>query len=434
MLSSSVQSDAERAAKIVDAVGRLDGWLESMRSAWGYAGPIVHWWESCLIYCGPMLDWRYEGILSGYVRLYEATGQLLWLERARTAAHDIVRGQLPDGSYRNSSFQFGAMERGTPHEAAVDVGLLLLARMLRTVGDPSFGHYVEVAERNLDEYHLKRLWNGSSFRDQTWSETVVANKNATTIEALLLLEELTGRDLSSFILSAAELILKAQVRTPGPRFGGTVHLGTDADALVIGFYTARCVSTLIQLFERFGDHRYDHAASDAVDFLISQTTAGGVSFGYYKDGRPITNPTWISPAGEVLRALLLAARHRTVPQRVLDQLIDLLLEAQLPSGGIPTARGVARRGLGGQPPIEPEFRDVIPVVGWCDKAFRALALLVNGPVSSMAPCSTDVRCTWKASSCRYREEVDYMCLERENDGKILYRWRKGEAYPEVFDL
>ena len=53
-------------------VARIDAWLETMRGsaskgcAAGYGGPVVHWWRQCLLYTGPGLDWRYEGIIAGY--------------------------------------------------------------------------------------------------------------------------------------------------------------------------------------------------------------------------------------------------------------------------------------------------------------------------------------------------------------------------------
>src|SRR3712207_1847110 len=154
---------------------------------------------------------------------------------------------------------------------------------------PEAERVVRVDERNLGAYHLGKLWNGSAFLDQAWNQTVVANKNATTLEALLLLERLTGRDLSTYVRGAADLIVRAQVREPGPRSGGTVHLGTGADALVIAFYTARCVGALAQLLatERHDDARYRDALDRAVRFLVGEIRPDGLNFGYHRDGREI---------------------------------------------------------------------------------------------------------------------------------------------------
>src|ERR1041385_4387491 len=150
-----------------------------MRGVGGYGGPISHWGESSFIYCGPMADWRYEGIISGYTNLYHARGQSVWRERAKQACDDVVAAQLPSGKFRNSAFQQGPMEGGTPHEAAVDVGLLELAQLLQEIGDETWLSYFDVACRNIERYLLTDLWDGKGFRDQPWNSTRVPNKNAT---------------------------------------------------------------------------------------------------------------------------------------------------------------------------------------------------------------------------------------------------------------
>ena len=79
------------------ALSNLEAWLETMRGPAGYGGPVVHWWQNCLNYTGPGLDWRYEGIISGYLTLWERTGEKRWLEKAGRAGDDLVQGRLPAG-------------------------------------------------------------------------------------------------------------------------------------------------------------------------------------------------------------------------------------------------------------------------------------------------------------------------------------------------
>ncbi len=87
---------ADRSRRLlVHAVALLDAWLETMRGPDGYGGPVVHWWQDNLLYTGVGLDWRYEGIILGYLNLYRATGEERWLDKARRAGDDLVRGQLP---------------------------------------------------------------------------------------------------------------------------------------------------------------------------------------------------------------------------------------------------------------------------------------------------------------------------------------------------
>src|SRR4029450_6704195 len=164
------------------------------------------------------------------------TGNPSWLERARQAAEDVLLGQSPSGNFFNSSFQQGAIEGGTPHEAAVDVGLLEFARLLRQRRDPSWRRYFEAAECNINRYLIGSLWSGSGFQEQPWDATLVPNKNATSLEALLLYQELSNRDMSGYGNRALEGMLSGQVHF-GVRAGANVHTGTGEYELVIGIYT-----------------------------------------------------------------------------------------------------------------------------------------------------------------------------------------------------
>jgi hypothetical protein len=78
---------------IIDrAVARLDAWLETMRGARGYGGPVTHWRQQSFIYTGPGRDWRYEGIIAGYLELWRVSGASLWLDRAVRAGDDLLGG------------------------------------------------------------------------------------------------------------------------------------------------------------------------------------------------------------------------------------------------------------------------------------------------------------------------------------------------------
>lgn len=385
-----------------------------------------------------MADWRYEGIICGYVNLYRSTGEVRWLDRARQAGDDLVVAQLPSGNFRNSAFQQGPMEGGTPHEAAADVGLLELALVLRERGDNSWQTYFETARRNIECYLLGKLWNGHGFLDQPWNTTLVPNKNATTLEALLLYEELSGEAMEEYIVGAARLVVSAQVTQPGICEGATIHLGTKAHQLAIPIYTARCLAAFVRLYQSRGKSCYLEAARRMGHFLVRSVIADGVVFGFYPNNRPIMAPLWISPAGDLLRALLALRPCTEVPDSVIERLQRLLLEQQMPNGGIPTARGLGYKGATRSIMGNPDFRDVLPVVGWCDKAFRALSLLVTAddqPESWAAPVDeTIVACTWKGQDCLYRETALDMQLRLVRSGREIYWWRKNECYPRMYQL
>ena len=147
---------------IWDAITGLDAWFDSMRVEWpspGYGGPVVHWWNHSLAYQGAGFDWRYEGIVAGYLTLWQRTGDIAWREKAIRAGNDLVEAQLPDGHFRNSAFELNPGTGGTPHEAAADVALLLLARELRSEIDGPRDRFLHAAVHNLEAYWLEMLWH-----------------------------------------------------------------------------------------------------------------------------------------------------------------------------------------------------------------------------------------------------------------------------------
>ncbi len=418
--------------RIRQAIGRLDAWLQTMRGPGGYGGPIAHWWESSLLYCGPMADWRYEGIICGYVALYRSTGQAIWLNRARQAGDDLVAAQLPSGKFRNSSFEIGPNEGGTPHEAGVDIGLLELAQLLRQIGDDDWWTYFNAAQRNIQAYLLGELWNGEGFRDMPWNETLVPNKNATVVEALVLYEHLSGQDMSVYLEKAARVILSAQEKT-GPRAGGIVHRGTGRHRLAVSIYTARSVCGLLRLYERDPRDEWLDAVSGALKFLRGLITLRGVYFGRYPDGSLIANPRLIAGAGDVLRAMIWGRKYGLASDADIQALVELLVQSQLPSGGIPTGYGFAWRGARREYRGLPEFRDVLPVVGWCDKAFRALSMLLIGGDANEIIKHTECQCLWKGRECLFQETDQSLSL-KDAQGDSMYHWDKRSCFPSAYRL
>ena len=321
----------------------IDGWLESMRTPHGYGGPTVHWWESCLGYTGAMADWRYEGIICGYVNLFRKTNDLEWLGKAKRAADDVLSMQMSDGRFERSSFQRGPLSGGTPHEAAADVGLLELAKILKSSGSPDWNRYASAARKNLESYHISRLWSGRGFLDQPESSIGVSNKNATVIEALLLCNEVCGCDYSPYIMPAAEVIISSQVPSGIPS-GGDLHAGSQPHFLITGIYTARCVSAILRLANRVEHSDYESYLSNAVDYLRRLVADQGTLFGHTLSGSLIESPVWISPSGDILRVLSEYSKMKRIEIPECEVLLNALLSFQKANGSIPTAHGFSRIG------------------------------------------------------------------------------------------
>jgi len=422
-----------RQQAIDSALARLDAWFETMRCPGGYGGPVAHWWQQSLVYTGSGLDWRYEGIIAGYLRLWERSGDPRWLARAARAGDDLLAGQLADGHYAASPVELNPASAGTPHEAACDVGLLLLALALRAAGRGEWGRYAAGAERNLREFYVAQLWDeqARAFRDSPAVPSFVPNKAATACEALFLLAELTGDAVwvERYALPTLDRLIAHQVHDRGALDGAIAQNSFGAQKVEKYFpiYIARCVPALLRGYRWAGADRYADSALHAMRFVACWADAdGALPTVVYANRRTSRNPAWIAPLGDVLRAadalrpLGFAAGFEATWQR--------LLAGQDASGGMQTAQGFAAQASGRAPEL-PDLRDVLHVVGWCDKAFRFLADRAGPqlPVAVSAPF--EATCTFRNQTLRLTETPDLLELTRGRE--VCYRWRKGQPWPEI---
>ncbi|MEA4906472.1 MAG: hypothetical protein VB089_02565 [Anaerolineaceae bacterium] len=362
---------------IQQTVLAMDAWLDSMRQPGGYGGPVVHWWNDCLAYTGPGLDWRYEGILAGYLNLWQATCEPAWLDKAIRAGEDLVAGQLPSGNFYNSCFELNPNTGGTPHEAAACTGLLRLAAALRQNGDPAGKRYLHVAEKNLLAFYVGRLWDAGAgyFRDDPGVLCFVPNKSATLVEALMLYARLAQAEevIPRFVVPTLEAILEHQVQA-GEHKGAICQnsFGGRKVHKYFPYYVARCIPALVMAYETICDPRYLQAAFDAAGFVLASRYADGSFPQVLYPGRPANRfPQWIAATGDVLRAWAMLEPYGwsgdPEPTR------RWLLAGRLPDGSIRTGQGF---GAARVPAREHDFRDEVAVTGWVDKAFRYLTACV----------------------------------------------------------
>jgi hypothetical protein len=422
------------------AVGRMIRWLDTMRGPGGFGGPVVHWWRDCLLFCGPGLDWRYEGLIDGFLTLLDRTGQMVWLERAEAAGLDLVRGQRLDGSFRDSAFELNPGNGGTPHEAAADIGLLLLSRCMRGRDLPGWQRYLDAARKNLLDFYVARLWSPTErrFRERPTHPSFVPNKSATLVEALCLLSAVTGRDeyVHRYVRPTADAILAHQVTSDGRGLAGAIAQNSVDGEIVekyFPYYNARCVPGLLAAYEWLGDERYLDGALRAMAFVFRwRDSDGGFAQVIYRDGRVNRYPRWIAAVGDVLRAAGLLQRHGFDVD--LEPTRRWLDAGQLPSGAFKAADGFASRVSQAAKPGPPDVRDLLPVVGWNDKALRYLAGLADSETIDDVMAGTTVvpaetACRWKGRPATYRE--DGRLVEVRVQGVPGYRWHKGEPWAYV---
>lgn len=408
---------------IAQAVANLDAWLQTMRQPGGYGGPVTHWWQHRLQYAGPGLDWRYEGILIGYATLYRKTGQSVWRERLQAAVTDLVEGQRPDGSFRASRFELNPGTLGTPHEAAAALGLLFAAPVL---SEPPLA--VSVATRNL-RHLIDALWDGTGFNDRPNSRERVPNKLATLAHALMLAAERTGDEsYLPYARACLEDVLRFQ--EAGGELAGAVHQyapGCETgDDRFFPYYAARCVPPLAKAAQVFDDDRYAAAASAVLEFLAgTMAEDGSWPQVVYRGGRRAEWPRWYAGVADILLAFHTMAKP--IPITTLTR----LLGAQLDSGAFRTATGFASRATQRPPSGVDDVRDVLPVVGWNDKALRLLADLHEGDLPAATVRDTAIKTVVGTRSATLVDSRDQLAIDHAGAG--LYHWTKSEPWARVAD-
>lgn len=394
----------DNTSRVLTAIQGLDRWLEAMRVHWpstGYGGPVVHWWSQSRTYQGTGLDWRYEGVIAGYLMLWGRTGEPAWLDKAIRAGDDLVAGQLPDGTFRNSRFEQNPGTRGTPHEAAADVALLLLAQALSERALRESDRYLAAARRNLETVWFGQLWDDPSqtLWDSPGVPSFVPNKAATFVEAVLLLSELTGDSdlIEHYVVPTGQRILAMQVGATGDGLQGAIAQNRFADQVVAAYfplYIARCVPVLVALYEITSDGAFREAALAAASFVVRvREPDGGFPQVLYPRGRLTRFPRWMAGVGDMLRAFNSVSRLGVEIDG--GPTLSWLLDGVRSDGHIATAEGFGRI----TPLIGRRARayDNVGVVGWCDKAFRALIELtpsVSIPLASGQQAMVSIGARW----------------------------------------
>ena len=261
----------------------------------------------------------------------------------------------------------------------------MLARELRSTDPDQSERFLSVARRNLETYWFDELWHEptATLWDSPNTPSFVPNKAATFVEAVLLLSDLISdeRLIERYAIPTAANILAMQVDNQNSALHGAIAQNRFADNIVEAYfplYIARCITPLLHLFNMVGDPRLRDAALSAARFLERMREPDG-SFPQvlYGDGTVNRRPRWIAGAGDIIRAFLAANEYGAN--------IDVQPTVGWVLGGVRRDGHVATaEGFGKIIPLlsrRDRFADEIGVVGWCDKAFRALAQLEGADAS-----------------------------------------------------
>ena len=384
------------------------------------------------MYAGNGLDWRYEGIIDGYLKLWRSTSQQRWLEKARRAADDLLHGQTAAQHFARSACEANPESSGLPQTAACDVGLLLLASALRDLHDDTWKRYLRAALRNLQELYIDLRWDtaSQSFLDSPYDAAFVPNKAATICDALFLVSRLLNEAqwVDKFVLPTLDRIREHQVH--GGSLDGAIaqhSVGGRAIEKYQPISIARCVPALVSGYQWTAKEHYLDAARRALQFITRWTEPdGSCPAVVYRNQSLNRYPSWIAPLGDILRAADLLQAHGVTAE--LGAMRERLLSGQDASGGIQTARGFAVQIFGSPQPV-PDVRDVLHVAGWCDKAFRYLAAHACVDTPSGTSEAFEAECSFKCRTMRFIETPALIEIVRGR--RVAYRWHKGAVRPEV---
>jgi len=286
---------------------------------------------------------------------------------------------MPNGTFFNSHFENNpSLARGgTPHDTAAALGLAYLAEFLKRQEKP-YERYLAAAKKSIDEYHIKRLYDAKTglFFQYLYDPQClhVPNKIATLLQLMMLVDKLTGKkEYASYIERNAEYILEMQ---DSSLMDGGIYQTEKRDR-IITYYTARCVPALMEVYELTKKKKYIKAAKKAGAFIKRmRAKKGGYYFGYSRTPRGwsmFKYPIFIAGSGDITRALFLLEGKT----KIVKNDVAWLCSHQLPSGGIMTSKGMTLKDKQTQESQEEcSWRDVLPVVGWNDKALRLLVELM----------------------------------------------------------
>ncbi len=415
-----------------EALAALEAWIEGMHGAGGYAGPSVGLRGVSMSWCGPSHDWRWEGLLDGWISRHQRTRDPVYLDRIEEAFRELRCAQLADGSFRNSSFDLNPLEGGMPHEPIVVAALLRAGRHLRDAGRAWPDGSASMVERFVEERLIKSLWNKTLRTFNNWLqsdfEVFSPPAVAAAVETLIEYGELAGTTerWTPYIAGAADSLLKIQL-PDGLLAGALPATSTDRDA-ASPFLASRCLCALTLLHRMTGDRRFEESARALAAFVRGAfQDSGGLACTLFE-----YRPHRVAPlfSGATASALSALARAGRLDDALWGRQLHWLMGLQSHSGGFDTAVGFGQ-GLPRRTP--PDWRDALPVCGWAAAVYALLACRA----ASAAPGTKGSGRVCREVLVRGRSAVlteDANALAIRRRGEPLFVWRKRTDWAEVCHL
>ena len=404
-----------------------------MRGPRGYTGPLADWWQHGFTAMGTPLDWRYEGIIVGYLALWRRTGDGHWLAKAQWAGDDLLAGQSPAGYFAHGATGRAPRRHRGSHAAACATALLELALALREARSPVWQPYAAAAEVTIHGSILGTLWDAERevFRQSPTATTFIPHEAASICHMLFRQAELkhVAAVVDEYALPALHAIVARQIRAAGDPLDGAIPFrvtGTQPSSQFLPLCVARVVPALLQAYAWTRKTLFLEAAWRGFAFVQRcGNDDGSFPAVVYPGGRANQYPHWIAATGDVLHAAA-ALRAHGISTNV-DATREWLLAGQDRSGGIVTARGYGSRVQQRLKSL-PDVRDLLHVVGWSDKALRGLAGEATDALPRQETGRNERRCTFRGRLILTQSKE---LIEIRRGREVRYRWRKGDDWPTI---
>jgi hypothetical protein len=351
-----------------DPLAALWTWLSSWLSRdGGVNGPVVHRSDLKRMFSVHDTSWTQAAVISGLLHLYRRSGDDRWLAWAARLGDAQCARQLQDGHFRWAGHQDSRASLLVTNVLA-DCALLDLAEAMG--GEE---RYIEVAERNLRDYVIAKLYRDAlqgfamaPFDYYAGRDRFILNMNSVAIEALVKLDRLRETDRhAKLVRTVGDRILSLCDRNGLPYSDLEPHTH-------IPLYTGLALRGLPFI------PASDGVARDAILFLERMEDPETRLWFHKLEGETVTRyPVFVAGAGIVCNGLLDAG---------IEVDAERLLRFQAPSGAIRNFVGYDHRDNGRPRGSGLDvWEDVFPTPNWNAHAFHFLCRVLPPPDPSVRP-------------------------------------------------
>jgi hypothetical protein len=419
-----MNSPKNSTSQINSALSALEEWITSIHSQEGYHGPAIGFKGHSIGFCGAGFDWRYEGLIDGWIALHQQTHRDEYLDRIEQAIKELASAQLRNGSFRNSYFEENPFEGGMPYEPAT-VAALCRARTLLASTQRSTTTVDRIIERFLERRCIRELWCKTEQTFNNWMQSDFDNWMAAAVapiaEILLFYANETQNEAytTHYAAGAIQSILALQ------QANNLIAVSQYKKKLIIPLLTARCLPALVQFGEQTNDTSYTKRA-EAI-FQALEETASDLGYPTFcsPDHPASYTPSFTGATAGILNACARAGFHSSR----LHPLMDQILKRQNKAGGFETAVGFGYHKTADQQ----DWRDVIPCIGWNDKIYHLLARHSDGGLSRAETSAVVKHVFIRKQTGIYTEDAKHIQIE-DHKGRLVYEWIKKKIWAEIAEL